>query len=212
MNIIIIIIIIMIYIYIYIGHSVIRIINISITIPAVSGRTTSSCPWTTKTSAQAADRDCHTAVSFTLTRRRHQTCHFRKRATSAPAEGPAYGLDFARHCEFPLRALQAQKWQVRESRTLGAAWSAPAADRDSHTAVSLTPTRRHAAAPLTPILSHSPAADTDAVTMPRPCRSPSDTVACTPLAYLIISSVYIVRAHGRVPKPPSPSSTEDVIT
>ena len=28
--------------------------------------------------------------------RRHQTCHFRKRATSVPAEGPAYGLDFAR--------------------------------------------------------------------------------------------------------------------
>ena len=30
--------------------------------------------------------------------RRHQTCHFRKRATSTPAEGPTYGLDFARHC------------------------------------------------------------------------------------------------------------------
>ena len=41
--------------------------------------------------------------------RRHQTCHFHKRATSAPAEGPAYGLDFARYCEFPLRAPQAQK-------------------------------------------------------------------------------------------------------
>ena len=27
-----------------------------------------------------------------------KTCHFRKRATSAPAEGPASGLDFARHC------------------------------------------------------------------------------------------------------------------
>ena len=38
--------------------------------------------------------------------RRHQTCHFRKRETSA------YGLDFARYCEFPLRALQAQKWYV----------------------------------------------------------------------------------------------------
>ena len=38
--------------------------------------------------------------------RRHQTCHFRKRATSVPAEGPAYGLDFGRHCEFPLRDLQ----------------------------------------------------------------------------------------------------------
>ena len=32
--------------------------------------------------------------------KRHQKCHFRKRATSAPAEGPAYGLDFARHCDF----------------------------------------------------------------------------------------------------------------
>ena len=31
--------------------------------------------------------------------RRHHTCHFRKHATSAPAEGPAYGLDFERHCE-----------------------------------------------------------------------------------------------------------------
>ena len=41
--------------------------------------------------------------------RRHQPCHFRKRATSVPAEGPSYGLDFARHCEFSLRALQAQK-------------------------------------------------------------------------------------------------------
>ena len=41
--------------------------------------------------------------------RRHQTCHFRKLATSAPAEGPAYGLDFARCCEFSLRTLQAQK-------------------------------------------------------------------------------------------------------
>ena len=29
--------------------------------------------------------------------RRHQTCHFRKSATSAPAEEPAYGLYFARH-------------------------------------------------------------------------------------------------------------------
>ena len=28
-------------------------------------------------------------------------CHFRTRATSVPAEGPANGLDFARHCEFP---------------------------------------------------------------------------------------------------------------
>ena len=42
--------------------------------------------------------------------RRHQTYVFRKRTTSVPAEGPAYGLDFARHCEFLLRALQAQKW------------------------------------------------------------------------------------------------------
>ena len=37
--------------------------------------------------------------------RRHQTRHFRKRATSAPAEGPAYGLHFARRCEFLLRAF-----------------------------------------------------------------------------------------------------------
>ena len=43
-----------------------------------------------------------------LPSRRHQTCHFRKRATSAPAEGPSYGLDFARHCEFPLRALSTE--------------------------------------------------------------------------------------------------------
>ena len=52
--------------------------------------------------------------------RMHQTCHFRKRATSAPAEGPACGLDLARHCEFPLRALQAQKWLVYGSGTFGA--------------------------------------------------------------------------------------------
>ena len=32
-----------------------------------------------------------------------------KRATSVPAEGPAYGPDFARRREFPIRALQAQK-------------------------------------------------------------------------------------------------------
>ena len=51
-----------------------------------------------------------------------QTCHFRKRETSMPAEGPAYRLGFARNCELPLRALQAQKWHVvRGSRTLGAA-------------------------------------------------------------------------------------------
>ena len=36
------------------------------------------------------------------------------RATSVPAEGPANRLDFERHCEFPLRALQAQKWYVHE--------------------------------------------------------------------------------------------------
>ena len=40
--------------------------------------------------------------------RRHQTCHFCKRATSVPAAGPAHGLDVARRCEFtklwiPLR-------------------------------------------------------------------------------------------------------------
>ena len=52
--------------------------------------------------------------------RRHQMCHFRKRATSAPAEGPAYGLDLARHCEFPLRTLQAQKWHGHGCRAFGA--------------------------------------------------------------------------------------------
>ena len=53
--------------------------------------------------------------------RRHQPCHFRIRATSVPAEGPAYGLDFARRCEFSLRALHAQKWRVHGSRMFGAA-------------------------------------------------------------------------------------------
>ena len=48
-------------------------------------------------------------------------CHFRKRATSVPAEGPAHGLDFASHCEFPLRAPQAQRWHVHGSGTFGAA-------------------------------------------------------------------------------------------
>ena len=43
---------------------------------------------------------------FSQTKRR-QTCHFRKCATSVPAEGPACGPDFARHCEFPLQTLQA---------------------------------------------------------------------------------------------------------
>ena len=54
--------------------------------------------------------------------RMHQTRHFRKRATSAAAEGPAYGLDFARRWQFPLRALQAQKCHVYGSGTFGAAW------------------------------------------------------------------------------------------
>ena len=44
-------------------------------------------------------------------------------ATSVPAEGPAYGLDFAWHSEFSLRALQAQKWHVHRSRTFGVAWT-----------------------------------------------------------------------------------------
>ena len=46
--------------------------------------------------------------------RGHQTCHFRKRATSAHAEGPAYGLDLARHRGFPLRIPfgdHALKWE-----------------------------------------------------------------------------------------------------
>ena len=54
---------------------------------------------------------------------RHQICPFRNRATSAPAEGPACVLHFARHCEFPLRALQAQKWHIYRSSAFGAAWS-----------------------------------------------------------------------------------------
>ena len=54
------------------------------------------------------------------TPRRHQTCHFGKSATSVPAEGPAHELDFARHCEFPLPALQALTWHVHGSRTFGA--------------------------------------------------------------------------------------------
>ena len=41
--------------------------------------------------------------------------------TSAPAEGPAHGPGFARRCEFPLRALQAQRWHVDGSSTFGAA-------------------------------------------------------------------------------------------
>ena len=38
-----------------------------------------------------------------------------------PAEGPAHGLDFARHCEVTHRALQAQKWHAHGSRAFGAA-------------------------------------------------------------------------------------------
>ena len=53
--------------------------------------------------------------------RRHQTCHFRKRATSAPAEGPACRLGFAGRCEFPLRTPQAHKWHVYRNGTFGAA-------------------------------------------------------------------------------------------
>ena len=54
--------------------------------------------------------------------RRHQTCHFLKIETSVPAEGPAQGLDFARRCESPLRALQAQKY-VHGSRMFGGFWT-----------------------------------------------------------------------------------------
>ena len=32
-----------------------------------------------------------------MAQRRHQTCHFHKRATSVPAKGPSYWLYFARH-------------------------------------------------------------------------------------------------------------------
>ena len=50
-----------------------------------------------------------------------KTRRFRKRATSAPADGPAHGLDFARLCESPLRAPQPQKWHdVYGSCTFGA--------------------------------------------------------------------------------------------
>ena len=49
-----------------------------------------------------------------------------------PAEGPAYGLDLARRCEFPLRALQAQTWHVRRSRTFGAAWTWHSLSLDPH--------------------------------------------------------------------------------
>ena len=59
---------------------------------------------------------CHFILSYST--RRHQTYHFRKRATSASAEGPAYRLDFARHSEFPLRTLQPQKWRVYRTRCL----------------------------------------------------------------------------------------------
>ena len=60
--------------------------------------------------------------------RRHQTCCFRKHATSVPAEGPAYGLEVARR-EFPLQALQAPKWHIHGRRTLGAASQACADER-----------------------------------------------------------------------------------
>ena len=64
--------------------------------------------------------------------RGHQTCDFRKRATSAPAEGPAYGLDFARHCEFPFRALQAQKRRVSQKSHV---WCRPIRAGAEHAAV-----------------------------------------------------------------------------
>ena len=47
-----------------------------------------------------AYQEVHAGPEMTVSRMR-QTCHFRKRASSAPADGPAYGLDFARHCEIP---------------------------------------------------------------------------------------------------------------
>ena len=49
----------------------------------------------------------------------HQTWHFRKRATSVP-----HGLDFARLLDYPLRALQVQKWHFHGCSTSGAAWHA----------------------------------------------------------------------------------------
>ena len=45
---------------------------------------------------RASDDARHDAL-HAYSPRRHQTCHFRKRATSVPAEGPAYGPDFVGH-------------------------------------------------------------------------------------------------------------------
>ena len=77
-------------------------------IPSFINNGRGSCRSTALRAARRTEPPAHLCPQS----RRHQTCHFRKRATSAPAEGPAYGLDFARHCRFSIRALQAQKWQV----------------------------------------------------------------------------------------------------
>ena len=47
------------------------------------------------------------------------------RSAAASAEGPAYGLIFARRGEFPLQALQARKLHASGCGTSGAFWSTP---------------------------------------------------------------------------------------
>ena len=61
---------------------------------------------------------CETSSEVSLRAKRAASI---KRAASAPAEGPAYGLDLARRCGFPLRALQPTKWHVYGGGTFGAA-------------------------------------------------------------------------------------------
>ena len=66
---------------------------------------------------QSSESAALTHVLMACTRGR-QTCHFRKRTASAPAEGPACGLDLVGRCESPLRALQPRKWRVYGSGTI----------------------------------------------------------------------------------------------
>ena len=56
-----------------------------------------------------------------LATRRHETCQFRKRATSAPAEGPAHGLDFARHVNFTSELCGRRSGVFTEEARFGAA-------------------------------------------------------------------------------------------
>ena len=81
---------------------------------AVTGRL--SQPWVLTHISDSPSRlhlskGAYSELGFPIARR-HQTWHFCERATSAPAEGPANGLDFECHCEFPLRTLRARKWHV----------------------------------------------------------------------------------------------------